>query len=249
VFKHALTQEVAYNAMLARRQPALHQRIAQAIEAVYADRLPEYIEVLAHHFVHGQVWDKALPYLCKAAEKAVQAFSTHAALGLYDQALHVSTHLHDATTIQARMAIHQSRANLYWVLSDAGRAHAEHECVLALARQAGDREREGMALAALGSVSFVARDFDRALTEARQAIAIAQAIHSQPILAAGYCAVGSVHLLTGQLDQAETELERTFTISRAAGDTVHQATALLFTGLLKNWQGAFAAAIHRAHQA
>jgi class 3 adenylate cyclase/DNA-binding winged helix-turn-helix (wHTH) protein/tetratricopeptide (TPR) repeat protein len=249
VFKHALTQEVAYHALLARQQQALHQRIGEVIETVYADRLPEHIEVLAHHFVLAQVWHKALSYLCQAAEKAVQAFSTHAALALYDQALHAATHLSEAATVQTRMAIHQARANLYWVLSDARHAHAEHERGLALARQVRDREQEGRALAALGSVSFVARDFDRALAEARQAIAIAEVIHSQPILAAASCVVGSVHLLTGQLDQAATELEHTFTISRAAGDTVHQATALLFTGLLHNWQGAFDAAIRRTRQA
>lgn len=247
VFKHALTQDVAYNSLLTRRQQALHQRIGQAIETIYADRLSEQVEVLAHHFVHAEVWHKALPYLCQAAEKAVQAFFTHEALALYDQALHASTHLSEATTVQTRMAIHQARANLYWVLSDPRRAHAEHERVLALARQVGDRERQGIALAALGSMSFVAQDLDRALVESNQAVAIAEEVGSQRILAAGLCTIGGVHMIIGQLGQAEEELTRTSTISCAVGDAACQAISLYCVGLIKNWQGEFAEAMRLQH--
>ena len=36
IFKHALTQEVAYSSVLHERRKALHERTAQAIEALYA---------------------------------------------------------------------------------------------------------------------------------------------------------------------------------------------------------------------
>ena len=35
IFKHALTQEVAYGTVLQERRKALHERTAQAIEALY----------------------------------------------------------------------------------------------------------------------------------------------------------------------------------------------------------------------
>ena len=35
IFKHALTQEVAYNSLLIERRKELHERVAQAIEEVY----------------------------------------------------------------------------------------------------------------------------------------------------------------------------------------------------------------------
>src|SRR5262249_5593643 len=40
LFKHGLTQEVAYNSLLVQRRQELHRRIGEAIEEVYADRLP-----------------------------------------------------------------------------------------------------------------------------------------------------------------------------------------------------------------
>ena len=49
-FKHALTQQVAYETLLQERRRA-HARIVGAIEALYGDRLAEYVEQLAHHAV------------------------------------------------------------------------------------------------------------------------------------------------------------------------------------------------------
>ena len=66
-FKHALTHEVAYGSVLQERRKALHARIMESIERLYADRLAEQIERLAHHALRGEVWDKALIYSRQAA--------------------------------------------------------------------------------------------------------------------------------------------------------------------------------------
>src|SRR5206468_4540311 len=74
-FHHALTQEVAYGSLLGPRRRDTHIRIAEAIEALAAERLAEHYEVLAHHFFEGEVWEKALDYLLKGARKADAAFA------------------------------------------------------------------------------------------------------------------------------------------------------------------------------
>jgi class 3 adenylate cyclase/tetratricopeptide (TPR) repeat protein len=62
-FKHALTHEVVYGGLLNERRRALHARAITAIERVYADRLAEHTDQLAHHAFRGEVWDKAIHYL------------------------------------------------------------------------------------------------------------------------------------------------------------------------------------------
>src|SRR5262249_10973725 len=42
-FKHALTQEVAYNSLLNERRLTLHERVGEAIESTFAGRLEEYL--------------------------------------------------------------------------------------------------------------------------------------------------------------------------------------------------------------
>ena len=74
MFKHALTQEVAYSSLLLQRRKELHRLAGLAIEELYPDRLAEHYEVLAHHFARAEAWDRALDYLLKAAEKAEKAF-------------------------------------------------------------------------------------------------------------------------------------------------------------------------------
>ena len=71
-FKHALTQEVAYNAVLLERRQGLHERAAQAIEGLFAERLPEHYNALAHHYSRSGNTTKAVDYLHRAGQQAVE---------------------------------------------------------------------------------------------------------------------------------------------------------------------------------
>jgi predicted ATPase len=72
IFKHALIQEVAYNSLLLKRRKEIHRKIGAAIERIYAERLEEFYDMLAYHFVRGEVWDKAVTYLRLAGGRAMQ---------------------------------------------------------------------------------------------------------------------------------------------------------------------------------
>ncbi len=71
-FKHALTQEVAYNAVLLERRRAVHERASQAIERLFAERLPEHYSALAHHYSRSSNTPKAIDYLHRAGQQAVE---------------------------------------------------------------------------------------------------------------------------------------------------------------------------------
>jgi tetratricopeptide (TPR) repeat protein len=57
------------------------------LEGLYADRLDEQVERLAHHAFRGKVWDKALIYLRQAGMKAHARAANREAVAHYDQAL------------------------------------------------------------------------------------------------------------------------------------------------------------------
>jgi predicted ATPase len=69
-FKHALTQEVAYNSLLMERRSVLHERTAQALEALYSVSLDEHYSDLAHHYSRSGNTEKAVEYLGLAGESA-----------------------------------------------------------------------------------------------------------------------------------------------------------------------------------
>ncbi len=70
MFKHALVQEATYGSILADNRRAIHQRVAQSIEALFPDRLDEFATLLAHHFTCAEDWEKAQAYLFKAGDQA-----------------------------------------------------------------------------------------------------------------------------------------------------------------------------------
>jgi len=63
IFKHAMTQEVAYNSLLLKRRKEIHERIGKAIEELYPDRLEEFYEMLAYHYSRSDNSEKAYQYL------------------------------------------------------------------------------------------------------------------------------------------------------------------------------------------
>jgi predicted ATPase len=71
LFKHALTQEVAYGALLLERRKLLHERAGAAIELSYSARLEDYLEVLAHHYRHSENAVNAVEYSRRASEQAL----------------------------------------------------------------------------------------------------------------------------------------------------------------------------------
>ena len=71
IFKHALTQEVAYNSILVERRKRVHERAAQAIESLFATSLPDYYTDLARHYEHSGNAPNAVDYLRLAAQQTM----------------------------------------------------------------------------------------------------------------------------------------------------------------------------------
>lgn len=71
-FKHALTQEVAGNALLSEQRRTRHERTGRAIEALFCDQLKDHCSELAHHYSLSGNLPKAVEYLHCACRQAVE---------------------------------------------------------------------------------------------------------------------------------------------------------------------------------
>jgi len=89
IFKHALTQEVAYNSLLLKRRKEIHEKIGSAIEDLYAERMEEFYEMLAYHYSRSDSLEKALQYLRLSANKATRNNSLWEALRFYKESLSI----------------------------------------------------------------------------------------------------------------------------------------------------------------
>ena len=87
LFKHVLTQEVAYESLLYATRALLHDQIGQYIERIYVNNLERYYPLLAYHFEHSENQAKKCEYLLKAGIVAQEEYANSAAINYYHKAL------------------------------------------------------------------------------------------------------------------------------------------------------------------
>ena len=151
VFKHALTQEVAYDTLLTTRSQRLHAAAGHAMERLYPDWLAEHYEALAHHFTQGTVWEKAFDYLTKSGDKARQAYANQEAIAFYTQALEVSQRLTPALDDTHLLPVYEGRGRVWHLLSQYDAAIADFQQMRDLAHRSGHQRQEGESLCYLAS--------------------------------------------------------------------------------------------------
>jgi len=146
-FKHALTHDVAYGSLLQERRRMLHVRIVETIERIYADRLPEHVDRLAHHAFLGKDWAKAFSYLKQAGAKALARSVHRQAVSRFEDALTALAHLPETRETAAQaidLRFHLRNALL--PLAEWGRIEGYLREAEALARKANDQRRLGSVL-------------------------------------------------------------------------------------------------------
>jgi class 3 adenylate cyclase/tetratricopeptide (TPR) repeat protein len=100
IFKHALTQEAAYELLLIRRRKVLHRRAGEVLENLYPEQQGELASALAYHFRLGEDWERAADYAMGAGAQAVKVFAMSEALAYYDEAYQSLKKVPDASPEQ-----------------------------------------------------------------------------------------------------------------------------------------------------
>lgn len=104
VFKHALAQDVVYNNLLKRERRLVHEKIAQVIEVLFADRLHEFFETLAFHFKRAGSSGKAVFYLTESGRKSLSRHALSQAHTHYQEAMElVNKDLPDQAQLQVEL--------------------------------------------------------------------------------------------------------------------------------------------------
>jgi len=87
IFKHAITQETAYNSLLMTRRKTLHKVAAEAIETLFPNYLDELAATLAYHFERAGIPERAIHYLTRAADRAKATYANAEAIASYQRAV------------------------------------------------------------------------------------------------------------------------------------------------------------------
>jgi class 3 adenylate cyclase/predicted ATPase len=134
-FHHALTQEAVYGTLLTRRRQDLHRAVGDAIERLYAERIEEQIEFLAHHYYEADVPDRALHYLMRAGARSADRYANDAALEYYQHALGLMERA--PTSPEERVTIHIGLGDVRGFRGEYEEALAQYQSALQLAAAPG----------------------------------------------------------------------------------------------------------------
>ena len=246
IFKHALTQEVAYNSLLAVRRKKIHEGIGEAIEQIYAERLEEYYEKLAYHYDRAEVWDKAFLYLSRSGNKARLAFASQEALTSYSRAIEISSQVMPALKDKELLSIYEGRGLIWLLVTDIDKAISDFQMMLQMARESGNRIQEGESLIHLAfahSQKFSEEHIPFVEQYAQEAMQLAHQTRDQQILAKSLSSLGLVYQARGELQKADRNLEESLKISRREGFKEASSQSVSFLGLQAYWQGDFKRAV------
>jgi class 3 adenylate cyclase/tetratricopeptide (TPR) repeat protein len=172
-FKHALTNEVAYGALLRERKCHLHAKIVNVLEDSTANNPRDHIETLAHHAFHGEIWDKAVDYLKQAGYKAAARSANRAAADFYYGSLAALQHLPQGIdALRREVDIRLELRNPLFLLGQLEELHRNLTQAEAIAEKIGDHKRLGRVLNFLVGYYSVVGDHTRAIESGPRALRV-----------------------------------------------------------------------------
>ncbi|HYR96234.1 MAG TPA: sigma 54-interacting transcriptional regulator, partial [Candidatus Binatus sp.] len=246
MFKHALTHDVAYASVLDERRKDLHRTIGLAIEELYADRLAELYETLAHHFERAEDWERALEYHERAADKAAENFANRAVIAHCRRALAIADRLDDSVPEERRARLEQRIGAASFYTSEFAASADAYERAAERSAEPGQRAGNlaGAALSALWAHTYPRAD---AATEA--ALALARQ-HALPGVEALSLAVGGwqVAICRGELPGWERALLDTLPLAERAADEAALTMIRFLLAMHAEWTGDYRRAIALSEQ-
>jgi class 3 adenylate cyclase/tetratricopeptide (TPR) repeat protein len=176
-FKHALTTEIAYGALLHQRKTFLHSRIVKVLEEMTGPTSHDHLDKLSHHAFHGEIWDKAFSYSREAGSKAMGRSAYREAVIYFDRALASLEHLPKSRrALEQAIDLRLDLRNALFPLEELERL-LENLCVAeSLSEALGDQRRLGRISGYLVHYYTLMGDREKATESSRRGLDLAQSL-------------------------------------------------------------------------
>ena len=201
-FTHSLTHDVAYNGVLHERRRDIHARIVEAMESLYAGRIGEQVERLAHHAVRGDLKEKAVHYLRQSGAKAAARSALADAQTCFEQALEILKTIPESrSTLEQNFEI---RLELRAVLRQLGENHRMLEDLReaeAIAARLQDDHRRGQVCAFMTTALATIDELDEALATGGRALQIAERLGDLKLRILSTSYLEQAHCYRGDYEQ------------------------------------------------
>ena len=242
VFKHALTQEVAYKTLLSPARKHLHQRVGQAMEVIFGQRIEEFTGILAFHYMAGEAWAKAMEYSTRAGDRAAQLYAYSESREHYRHALECLRHLPDEADNRRKkvdLSVHLVNVSLQSAAPEQNLSllvEAEK-----IAASLDDRLRAARVQLYMGRVHYLAGRLPEAIGHFQKVLAVASDLKDPELLCLPGAVLGRVLFIQGHFLKAQQLLEQVVPLLEAAKNYHELLFAYIYRGGARTALGDFAA--------
>lgn len=246
LFKHLVTQQVAYEALAYATRALLHESYAHFLET--QTDTAQNLDVIAYHYDHSENLPKRLEYLRRAGEAAAARFANVEAIDYLSRALDLTTDLRE------RCALLTTRERVFDVLGEREKQRADLQERAHIAIELNDGREQILVALRQGWLAERTGAYDDAMTAAQRALARIENVTLQE--SDEKCWRGEAHALWGQAlwekgepHAARQQLARALDDARAGGDWSNQARVLDLLGTIARFLGDYAEARQLHEQA
>jgi class 3 adenylate cyclase/tetratricopeptide (TPR) repeat protein len=240
IFKHIITQEVAYETLLFAQRRQLHRAVAQWYERTFGDAVKElpqdglesplapYFPLLVYHWHQAEDRARERHYAGLAGQWAAAQFANVEAAGYFSRSLELTPESDRAARydlLLAREAVNDLRGEREAQARDL-------EALAALAAELDDDHRQAEVALRQASYYEATSDYETALEVVRQAIEGAARTPESADDAQAYIAWGKVLIRQGDFEAAREPLERALDMARSTRNRHAEAQSLHQLGIV-----------------
>jgi predicted ATPase len=212
-FKHALVQDSAYSMLSRRMRQPLHGRIADALEKSFPHIIESQPELLAHHLEQAGLIERAINYLRKAGQRAIETSAHTEAIRHLTHALELLRLLPadtDNMHVELELNVMLTQAMI------AGRGYAASETKRVLSRtkmlinSSTNPSQKLAILYATWASQYVAAELDKQWSSAAELLAEAESRNDRAALCVAYRLLGTTCVTRGRFNSGLRHLQRAY---------------------------------------
>ncbi|HEU4321948.1 MAG TPA: adenylate/guanylate cyclase domain-containing protein [Roseiflexaceae bacterium] len=227
IFKHAITQEVIYGMLLFAQRRQLHRQVGEALETLHTDQVLPVQDLLGDHFWRAGLWERAVFYLTRAGDAALQLHAYTEARVHYARVLEALGKLPDSPARRRERAAVLIKQVTVSLVSDGPETNLARlvEADQLLGPLPADAARDGEDLRRRYDLAYALGRSSYYFTRPRQAIhhfeqmrSIAQMLRQPDLEVVPTSMVGRVRSLQGFFGEALPLIEQAFPALERTGN-------------------------------
>jgi tetratricopeptide (TPR) repeat protein len=224
-FKHPITQEAAYQSITYDTRAALHERIGHLVEETFADRLSQYVDVLAHHYGRTARVDKQRVWFRAAGDRAKAMFANEAAIDYYGRLLPL---LPEAELAELRVEI----GSVYHHMGQWSQAEEHYRRAARAAEATGRRDILAASQRQLGDLFMYTNSYAESVSWLQRAASEFEKLGDRRGLSRTMDRITFALFRQGTYGEALTVARRHLALASETGDLAGMSIALNHVGLV-----------------